>query len=51
MGRKPTIIVTGAAGMIGSGVVRHLNDLGHTQLLLVDDLKTGEIPQNTPSTS
>ncbi len=25
--------------MIGSGLVRHLNDLGHTNLLLVDDLK------------
>lgn len=36
------IIVTGASGMIGSGVVRHLNDLGHTNLLLVDDLKSGE---------
>ncbi len=33
------IIVTGAAGLIGSGVVRHLNDLGHTQnLILVDQL-------------
>ncbi len=42
MGKKPTIVVTGASGMIGSGVVRHLNDLGHTELLLVDDLKTGE---------
>jgi len=36
------IIVTGAAGMIGSGVVRHLNDLGKTNLLLVDDLKRTE---------
>jgi ADP-L-glycero-D-manno-heptose 6-epimerase len=35
---KPLIVVTGAAGMIGSGIVRHLNDLGHTNLLLVDDL-------------
>jgi ADP-L-glycero-D-manno-heptose 6-epimerase len=33
------VIVTGAAGMIGSGIVRHLNDLGVTKLLLVDDLK------------
>ncbi len=39
---QPIIIVTGAAGMIGSGLVRHLNDLGYTNLLLVDDLKTGE---------
>lgn len=42
MKKEPTIIVTGASGMIGSGVVRHLNDLGHTQLLLVDDLKSGD---------
>lgn len=40
MGRK--IIITGACGMIGSGVVRRLNDLGYTDLLLVDDLKSGE---------
>lgn len=33
------IVITGAAGMIGSGVVRHLNDLGRHRLLLVDDLK------------
>jgi ADP-L-glycero-D-manno-heptose 6-epimerase len=42
MKNEPKIIVTGAAGMIGSGIVRHLNDLGHTHLLLVDDLKTGD---------
>lgn len=40
--KKPLIIVTGAAGMIGSGLVRHLNDIGYTNLLLVDDLKQGE---------
>lgn len=39
MREKPLILVTGAAGMIGSGVVRHLNDQGHQNLLLVDDLK------------
>ncbi|MCB1108908.1 MAG: ADP-glyceromanno-heptose 6-epimerase [Chlamydiia bacterium] len=33
------IIVTGAAGFIGSGVVRHLNDQGYTNLILVDDFK------------
>ncbi|MEM8629065.1 MAG: ADP-glyceromanno-heptose 6-epimerase [Chlamydiota bacterium] len=33
------IVVTGAAGFIGSGVVRYLNDLGYTQLLLVDTLE------------
>ncbi len=35
----PLIIITGAAGMIGSCVVRHLNLLGFTNLLLVDDLE------------
>ena len=39
---RNTIVVTGAAGMIGSSVVRHLNDLGMTHLLLVDDLKFGD---------
>lgn len=37
--RSNLIVVTGAAGMIGSGVVRHLNDQGYQNLLLVDDLK------------
>lgn len=40
--KKPLTVITGAAGMIGSGVVRHLNDLGEENLLLVDDLGTGE---------
>lgn len=35
---EKSIIVTGAAGLIGSGVVRYLNDKGHTRLILVDDL-------------
>lgn len=42
MTRKPLIVITGAAGLIGSGVVRHLNDLGNENLLLVDDLKEEE---------
>lgn len=42
MTRKSMIVITGAAGLIGSGVVRYLNDLGHDNLLLVDDLKEGE---------
>ncbi|MBS0628855.1 MAG: ADP-glyceromanno-heptose 6-epimerase [Verrucomicrobia bacterium] len=36
------IIVTGAAGFIGSAVARHLNDLGYTRLLLVDDIEKTE---------
>lgn len=31
------IVITGAAGFIGSGVVRYLNNKGYTNLLLVDD--------------
>jgi ADP-L-glycero-D-manno-heptose 6-epimerase len=37
---KKWIIVTGAAGLIGSGIVRLLNEQGRDRLLLVDDLKT-----------
>ena len=36
------IIITGAAGFIGSGLVRGLNDAGRTDLILVDRLGTGE---------
>ena len=32
------IVITGAAGFIGSGVVRYLNDKGHSNLLLVDNI-------------
>lgn len=39
---KQWIVVTGAAGFIGSCLVRHLNDKGIDQLLLVDDLETGD---------
>lgn len=39
MKNDPLVIITGAAGMIGSNVVRYLNDLGIKNLLLVDDLK------------
>jgi len=36
------IIVTGAAGFIGSATVSHLNSLGLDRLLLVDDLESSE---------
>lgn len=36
------IIVTGAAGFIGSGVLRQLNSEGHTRLLAVDHLGSDE---------
>lgn len=42
MKTSPLILITGAAGMIGSCLVRHLNDIGHSNLLLVDDLKKGD---------
>ncbi len=39
---KRLIVVTGAAGFIGSCTVRYLNDQGTSLLLLVDDLKKTE---------
>ena len=36
------VIVTGALGFIGSCVVKHLNDKGYTNLILVDDFKSGD---------
>lgn len=35
------IIVTGGAGFIGSNIVRGLNALGHTNILVVDDMTDG----------
>lgn len=40
------IIVTGAAGFIGSCLVKKLNQEGHTDLILVDDFS---FPQNLPA--
>lgn len=42
MGKESLIVITGAAGLIGSGLVRYLNDRGHTNLVLVDDLKESD---------
>lgn len=36
------IVVTGGAGFIGSGVVRHLNDQGYHHLVIVDELRKTE---------
>jgi ADP-L-glycero-D-manno-heptose 6-epimerase len=36
------IVVTGGAGFIGSGVIRHLNDKGMSNILIVDDLGKSE---------
>lgn len=36
------IVVTGGAGFIGSGVVRHLNDQGYHNILIVDELRQSE---------
>ncbi|PKH23590.1 ADP-glyceromanno-heptose 6-epimerase [Enterobacterales bacterium CwR94] len=35
------IIVTGGAGFIGSNIIKALNDEGHTDILVVDNLKDG----------
>ena len=35
-------VVTGAAGFIGSNIVKALNKLGHTDILAVDDLTNGK---------
>jgi ADP-L-glycero-D-manno-heptose 6-epimerase len=36
------IVVTGAAGFVGSNIVRGLNRRGHTNILAVDDLTDGD---------
>ncbi|VEH64959.1 ADP-L-glycero-D-manno-heptose-6-epimerase [Rodentibacter pneumotropicus] len=35
------IIVTGGAGMIGSNIVKALNEIGRKDILVVDNLKDG----------
>ncbi|MFM7358652.1 MAG: ADP-glyceromanno-heptose 6-epimerase [Sediminibacterium sp.] len=46
----PCIVVTGAAGFIGSCIVKWLNEHGYTQLLLVDDFGEEEKRRNWEST-
>jgi ADP-L-glycero-D-manno-heptose 6-epimerase len=40
--KEKLTVITGAAGFIGSGIVRYLNDRGRTNLLLVDDIEQSE---------
>jgi len=46
----PCIVVTGAAGFIGSCIVKWLNEHGYTQLILVDDFGEEEKRRNWEST-
>lgn len=46
MVKQPTIVVTGAAGFIGSVFVQYLNEQGFHQLLLVDDFGVEEKRKN-----
>ena len=48
--QSPCIVVTGAAGFIGSCVVKWLNENGFTRLLLVDDFGEEEKRRNWEST-
>lgn len=45
------IVVTGAAGFIASYLAKHLNDLGFTDLVLVDDFSKKEKEENYRSLS
>src|SRR5215468_6500281 len=46
MDKKSTIVVTGAAGFIGSCLVEYLNYRGFTELLLVDDFSRADKKMN-----
>jgi ADP-L-glycero-D-manno-heptose 6-epimerase len=44
--KQPNIIITGAAGFIGSCMVRFLNEKGYQSLILVDDFSVEKKKQN-----
>ncbi len=46
MDKGATIIVTGAAGFIGSCMVQYLNELGYTNLILVDEFNRDDKAPN-----
>jgi ADP-L-glycero-D-manno-heptose 6-epimerase len=46
MDKSSSIVVTGAAGFIGSCLVGYLNSKGYDKLILVDDFSTEEKEQN-----
>ena len=50
MTKQPTIVVTGAAGFIGSVMVQLLNEKGLNDLLLVDDFGVEEKRKNWENT-
>lgn len=46
MNNEPSIVITGAAGFIGSCLVSFLNDAGYDNLILVDDFTHAEKEHN-----
>lgn len=46
MNKEAVIIVTGAAGFIGSCMVQYLNELGYTNLILVDEFNRADKEPN-----
>jgi ADP-L-glycero-D-manno-heptose 6-epimerase len=46
MNSNPRLVVTGAAGFIGSNIVKALNARGHTNIIAVDDLSDGDKCRN-----
>jgi ADP-L-glycero-D-manno-heptose 6-epimerase len=44
--KEKIVVVTGAGGLIGSGIVQYLNEKGYTDLVLVDNLDHPEKTKN-----